>query len=70
MIAALGRAFSFRKGETIWTESSHKFTQEQLTNLAAKCGFTQSVVWTDEEWPFAECFWTVQQLRAAADRNQ
>ena len=69
MVAALGRKVLFRKGETIWTESSHKFTLEQLRSLSTRCGFRQVAVWNDEEWPFAECLWTVKQPREAAGRN-
>lgn len=69
MIGALDRTFSFRTGETIWTESSHKFTAEQLSILAANCGFAQHTTWIDDEWPFAECLWTVKQPRGTADRN-
>jgi L-histidine Nalpha-methyltransferase len=49
----------FRSGETIWTESSHKFTLDGLAALAATCGFRHEVRWVDEEWPFAECLWAV-----------
>lgn len=44
-------------GETIWTESSHKFTTEDLDEAAAASGFTVLKTWTDAEWPFAETLW-------------
>ena len=46
-------------GETIWTESSHKFRLEELRSIASRTGFTQRACWADEEWPFAECLWQV-----------
>lgn len=44
-------------GETIWTESSYKFTPEGLTQLAESAGFTEIAQWVDAEWPFAESLW-------------
>jgi L-histidine N-alpha-methyltransferase len=42
------------EGETIWTESSHKFRLEDVNAMAQGAGFSPSIQWTDEEWPFAE----------------
>ncbi len=44
----------FTKGETIWTESSHKFAAAELVYLGERGGFSCSAQWIDEEWPFAE----------------
>jgi dimethylhistidine N-methyltransferase len=44
----------FRKGETIWTESSHKYTPAEVRTLAARTGFECEAQWTDAEWPFAQ----------------
>jgi L-histidine N-alpha-methyltransferase len=44
----------FQAGETIWTESSHKFRLEDVDELARVAGFTRAAQWVDEEWPFAE----------------
>lgn len=44
----------FAAGETIFTESCHKFRPEQLCALARAAGFRLEAQWTDEEWPFAE----------------
>jgi dimethylhistidine N-methyltransferase len=49
----------FRSGETIWTESSHKFTIAGLEALAEASGFRHETCWVDEGWPFAECLWAV-----------
>ena len=50
---------NFRAGETIWTESSHKFHLPELDSMAAETGFRVEGQWTDQDWPFAESLWTV-----------
>jgi L-histidine Nalpha-methyltransferase len=50
---------TFRAGETIWTESSHKFQLPELDALAAETGFRVDGQWVDRDWPFAENLWTV-----------
>jgi dimethylhistidine N-methyltransferase len=59
-VAALGTDFHFRGGETIWTESSHKFTEVELDGLALSTGFIPVDMWVDENWPFAEALWRVE----------
>ena len=49
-----GIAVRFRAGETIWTESSHKFELSEVRRLAAHSGFNCVRQWVDQEWPFAE----------------
>jgi dimethylhistidine N-methyltransferase len=49
-----GFAATFHAGETIWTESSHKYTRGEIAELAVACGFRTEAQWVDEEWPFAE----------------
>ena len=44
----------FTEGETIWTESSHKYTAEEIFKTARSAGFTCAAQWLDNEWPFAE----------------
>ena len=56
-IAALDSEFYFRNGETIWTESSHKFAENELSSLASENGFFPASIWIDREWPFAEALW-------------
>lgn len=46
--------FSVNAGETIWTESSHKFEVAELISFAEFAGFAPVAHWTDDEWPFAE----------------
>ena len=42
---------SFAKGESIWTESSYKFTLDEFENMAAAADFKVERVWTDEnQW--------------------
>jgi dimethylhistidine N-methyltransferase len=56
-IAAADFDISFETGETIWTESSHKYEVADLLDMASACGFRPAEMWTDEEWPFAESLW-------------
>ena len=56
-IGALNAHFDFRAGETIWTESSHKFTESELASYAVSSGFQTVASWVDPEWPFAESLW-------------
>lgn len=56
-LEALQLAVLFRSGETIWTESSHKFTVGELNRLGFEAGFGIVSTWTDQDWPFAESLW-------------
>jgi L-histidine N-alpha-methyltransferase len=49
----------FEAGETIWTESSHKFHAEEIPEMAPRSGFVPELQWVDEEWGFAENLWRV-----------
>ena len=49
---------SFKLGESIWTESSYKYTVEEFAHLAATAGFSVERVWTDSRQLFS-----VQYLR-------
>jgi L-histidine Nalpha-methyltransferase len=44
----------FYEGETIWTESSHKYSAEEVFSMARNAGFRCEAQWIDEQWPFAE----------------
>jgi L-histidine Nalpha-methyltransferase len=44
----------FEEGETIWTESSHKYAAAEIPRLARETGFVCEQQWIDREWPFAE----------------
>jgi L-histidine N-alpha-methyltransferase len=50
----------FEEGETIWTESSHKYHPDEPAELAERGGFRQIAQWIDEEWPFAQNLWLVE----------
>jgi len=44
----------FQAGETIWTESSHKYSVEEIVDMARRCGFRCDMQWIDQQWLFAE----------------
>jgi L-histidine N-alpha-methyltransferase len=44
----------FLEGETIWTESSHKYSQDEVFQMARQSGFRCDAQWIDGQWPFAE----------------
>ncbi|MCL6481435.1 MAG: L-histidine N(alpha)-methyltransferase [Firmicutes bacterium] len=53
-IPAAGVRVEFRAGETIWTESSHKYNLEEVVAMAQQTGFVCVEQWVDHEWPFAQ----------------
>ena len=53
-IPAADLTVDFYSGETIHTESCHKFTSSQIAEMARLAGFRVSSAWMDNEWPFAE----------------
>lgn len=53
-IPAAGFSVRFAAGESIWTESSHKYSKEEICLLAKDTGFRCEAQWVDSEWPFAE----------------
>lgn len=57
-IPAANLTVSFAEGETIWTETSHKFSRSELLQIALASGFRCQAQWIDEEWPFAETLMT------------
>jgi dimethylhistidine N-methyltransferase len=54
-----GSTFHFREGETIFTESSHKYTLEEFESLARWAGWTVQNVWTDSRRLFSVQYLTV-----------
>jgi L-histidine Nalpha-methyltransferase len=44
----------FQEGETIWTESSHKYSAEEIVQTVRGSGFRCAMQWIDDQWPFAE----------------
>ena len=53
-IRAAQAIVEFRQDETIWTESSHKYSLDDVCEMARTAGFRCEVQWVDEQWPFAE----------------
>ena len=53
-VPASGLSIMFREGETIWTESSHKYTCHELLSIAQATGFRCQARWVDDEWAFSE----------------
>ena len=52
-IPEVGLTVTLDRDETIWTESSHKFTVEDVVEMAGRAGFRCDNQWVDERWPFA-----------------
>lgn len=50
---------SFKLGESIWTESSYKYTLDEFAYLASTAGFRVSKVWTDDQQLFSIQYLTV-----------
>jgi L-histidine Nalpha-methyltransferase len=44
----------FAEGETIWTETSHKYRPDEVFRMAGDGGFRCEASWVDEEWLFSE----------------
>ena len=52
-VTVAGRTFAFAEGESLHTESSHKYTVAGFEGLAAKAGWRTEQAWTDDEETFA-----------------
>jgi dimethylhistidine N-methyltransferase len=53
-IPAADLRVEFQEGESIWTESSHKYLPQEVFEMATNAGFSCQAQWIDEQWPFAE----------------
>ncbi len=53
-VPAAGLTVDLLEGETIWTESSHKYAPKEILPMARSAGFRCEAQWIDEQWPFAE----------------
>jgi L-histidine Nalpha-methyltransferase len=53
-IQAASEQFYLREGETIWTESSHKYNPAEVVRMGERTGFRCERQWFDAEWPFAQ----------------
>jgi L-histidine Nalpha-methyltransferase len=56
-IPGAGLAVTFAPGETIWTESSHKYTCAEVVEMSKRTGYRCEAQWVDAEWPFAQSLW-------------
>jgi uncharacterized SAM-dependent methyltransferase len=52
-VRAADLVVSFRAGEWIWTESSYKYTAEQIVEMGARAGFVTDDQWVDHDARFA-----------------
>lgn len=53
-IEKAGLSVPILEQETIWTETSHKYSLEEVVSMAEQAGFRCDAQWCDREWPFAE----------------
>ena len=53
-IRKAGFGFSIREGETIWTESSHKYNPKEVIEMGERTGYRCAGQWFDAEWQFAQ----------------
>ena len=51
----VGIVIEFQEGETIWTESSHKYSADEIfQEQPRELDSVDEFQWIDELWPFAE----------------
>ncbi|HXE76243.1 MAG TPA: L-histidine N(alpha)-methyltransferase [Candidatus Xenobia bacterium] len=53
-IPGAGLTVTLRAGETIWTESCHKYNSAELVEMARRSGYRCAAQWVDAEWPYAQ----------------
>ncbi len=53
LVQLAGLEIPFQEGESIWTESSYKYTPAGFAQLAKAAGFTVKQVWTDPQQLFS-----------------
>lgn len=61
-IGALDLSVHFSAGETIWTESSHKFCVEDVARMGERAGWRPVRHWVDCEWGFAEALFRIPEV--------
>jgi dimethylhistidine N-methyltransferase len=59
-LGAAGFSVRFQEGETIWTESSHKYAKDEIFEMAKDTGFRCDAQWIDREWSFAESLFVAE----------
>jgi L-histidine N-alpha-methyltransferase len=58
-VTALDLTFDLKAGESLWTESSHRFSAQELKDWAREAGFEVQQQFIDEAWPFAQTLMVV-----------
>ncbi len=53
-IRKAGFRFYLREGETIWTESSHKYDPKAVIRMGERSSYRCAGQWLDSEWPLAQ----------------
>ncbi|WP_118184219.1 L-histidine N(alpha)-methyltransferase [Paraburkholderia phosphatilytica] len=53
-VRAANLTVTLEEGETIWTESSHKYRVEEIDAMAHDAGFGCEQQWIERDWGFAE----------------
>jgi L-histidine N-alpha-methyltransferase len=53
-IRKAGFRFHLREGETIWTESSHKYNPTEVIEMGERSGYRCAGQWFDSAWPLAQ----------------
>jgi L-histidine Nalpha-methyltransferase len=53
-IRKAGFRFYLREGETIWTESSHKYNPRAVVQMGERSGYCCAGQWFDFHWPLAQ----------------
>ncbi|UCG69396.1 MAG: L-histidine N(alpha)-methyltransferase [Thermoplasmata archaeon] len=62
-IKSLNKSFKFKKGESIHTENSFKFTEADIFHLANRAGFEILSNYTDSKGYFVDSLWQVVKKR-------
>jgi L-histidine Nalpha-methyltransferase len=52
-VPGAGFSCEFKAGETIWTESSHKYNCREVVEMGERTGYRCDAQWVEAEWPFA-----------------
>jgi L-histidine N-alpha-methyltransferase len=58
-IEALDQSFRFDEWEPVHTESSYKFSENEIKHLADENGFYQEALWKDSRSMYGNAIWTV-----------
>jgi dimethylhistidine N-methyltransferase len=59
-VAAADIEVRMERGQSIWTESSHKWSEAEVAALGEAAGFTHVAQWRDDAWPFVESLFAVR----------